>query len=164
MSDWIGMPLGISDREGNPVHVGDTLRFDEREWGEPYRFTLNFARGEVDYPGGGAVSISEWCTIIKKWDEDAKVSSASDLTPERVREMLEAANASHSRLVAHYFARTEKERRAVRVRASIPARPDHDDDLVVSRALRGLAREVLRLRELLETCGIADKGDPHATL
>lgn len=66
---WVGLPLGRNDRNGDPIHIGDTVRFDEREWGAPNCvFVVEYDKGE--YMGEGCLSdLSQWCDIVKKWDE-----------------------------------------------------------------------------------------------
>jgi len=63
----LGVPLGVHDRNGNQVHIGDTLRFDEKEWGEPMAFVVELRRGEIHHPGATS-DLSEYCEIIKRWD------------------------------------------------------------------------------------------------
>lgn len=65
-----GLYTGLSDCHGNPVHLGDTLEFDPNEWGNSDRnkFVIGFSDGELDCLGTPG-DISEWCTIIKKWDK-----------------------------------------------------------------------------------------------
>lgn len=62
----IGLDTGIKDRNGNPVHLGDVLEFDEREWGGKHIFTIEFEEGELNTIPS---DVSEWCTIVKKWNE-----------------------------------------------------------------------------------------------
>lgn len=64
----IGCPIGRKDHNGNPVHVGDELEFNEREWGEPMRFIVELKDGLVQHPGGSS-DLESWCTITRKWDE-----------------------------------------------------------------------------------------------
>lgn len=35
-----GVPIDMTDCNGKPIHIGDTLRFDEVEWGEPCEFVI----------------------------------------------------------------------------------------------------------------------------
>jgi len=63
----IGMPLGLKDRHGDDVHIGDTLRFDETEWGGPHTFTVEMEDGEINV-SGTVQDISEWCEILTKFD------------------------------------------------------------------------------------------------
>jgi hypothetical protein len=69
LSDTAGVPIGARDREGRPIHVGDTLSFDEREWGGPHEFTIRIEDGEIVMSGGGASDLESWCTIVRRWDE-----------------------------------------------------------------------------------------------
>ena len=67
---WLGLPIGINDREGRPIHIGDVLHFDPREWGsDDCYFCVEFSDGQVRYPGGGASDLTAWCVIVRKWDE-----------------------------------------------------------------------------------------------
>lgn len=69
LTTGIGLPLGVKDRNGNPVHVGDTLAFDGREWGtaDDYIYTVEFVRGEVQV-AGTVSDIPSFCRVIKRWD------------------------------------------------------------------------------------------------
>lgn len=75
---WLGLPIGVNDREGNPIHIGDVLHFDPDEWGASnHYFCIEFERGEVH--GDGTTSDwSEWCVIVRKWD-----ANAPDASPRR---------------------------------------------------------------------------------
>jgi len=53
---------------------------------------------------------------------------------------------AYSRLVANAFGKRE-------ARLSIPARPDHDDDLVVGRRLRQLQEQLTASLDLIDRCG-----------
>jgi hypothetical protein len=64
-----GVYIGILDQEGSKIHIGDTLSFDPKEWGGPYEFVIEITRGEISLPGGGPSDVTEWCTIIKKYDD-----------------------------------------------------------------------------------------------
>ena len=66
-SPWHGLPIDCNDKHGDPIHVGDTLRFDEREWGEPHTFVIGFERAEVLY-SGGVSDLDCWCEIIRRYD------------------------------------------------------------------------------------------------
>jgi hypothetical protein len=62
-----GIPIGVNDKHGKPIHIGDTLRFDEKEWGAPRTFTITLDKGEI--LGDGAPSDwPEFCEIIRKYD------------------------------------------------------------------------------------------------
>jgi hypothetical protein len=61
----VGFDTGIKDKHGNPIHIGDELRFDEREWGGPCIFTVGFVDGELT--GCGSIGDwSEWCEVVQK--------------------------------------------------------------------------------------------------
>ena len=62
-----GVPIGVSDRDGNPIHIGDKLRFDGREWGGPMEFVVALAWGQIQHPGATS-DLSNWCEIIESWD------------------------------------------------------------------------------------------------
>lgn len=75
----LGVTIGVNDRDGNPVHIGDTLEFDAKEWrrgmtfesgviNTPPRSVVELVKGEI-VCNGGVGSISDWCRIVKRWDE-----------------------------------------------------------------------------------------------
>lgn len=64
----LGIRIGVDDCKGNPIHIGDTLRFDELERGEPMTFTITLEQGEIRHPGATS-DLTEWCEIVKRWDE-----------------------------------------------------------------------------------------------
>lgn len=64
----LGIPIGLKDMHGTPVHIGDTLRFDEKEWGGPCTFIIELNRGEIEMCGSPS-DISSWCEVIKPWHE-----------------------------------------------------------------------------------------------
>ena len=71
MSDKVigaGTYIDKTDCEGNKIHVGDTLSFDPTEWGGPCEFVVQIQEGEF-LICGSTEDLSEWCTVIKKWDE-----------------------------------------------------------------------------------------------
>jgi len=68
----IGLPLGVNDRNGNPVHVGDTLAFDGREWtrtcdAPDHIYTVEFRNGQV-LVDGTVGDIRHYCRVVKRWD------------------------------------------------------------------------------------------------
>lgn len=64
----VAVPIGINDRHGDPVHVGDTLRFDEEEWGgSDSTFKVELVDGEI-VGKGVASEWNEWCEILTKFD------------------------------------------------------------------------------------------------
>jgi len=67
----IGVPIGLNDRHGNPVHIGDTLRFDPYAWGNTTNneFVVELVAGEIQINGAPS-DIPNWCEIIKRWNED----------------------------------------------------------------------------------------------
>lgn len=67
--DEIGLDTGMVDKTGAPIHLGDTLEFDAREWGDDQsnKFVIKFEEGEL-LCHGSPFTLDEWCTIIKKWD------------------------------------------------------------------------------------------------
>lgn len=66
-SDAAGVPIGVKDRKGNPIHIGDELRFDAMEWGEPMAFIVVLEEGEIRHPGSTS-DLTEWCEVIRRWD------------------------------------------------------------------------------------------------
>lgn len=66
-----GVPIGLNDKHGNPVHIGDTLRFDPQVWGNDTnnKFVVELADGEIQ-TNGVPSDIPNWCEIIKRWNED----------------------------------------------------------------------------------------------
>ena len=63
----LGVPIGVNDRHGNPIHIGDKLRFDGQEWGGPMEFVVSLAWGKIQHPGATS-DLSNWCEIIEPWD------------------------------------------------------------------------------------------------
>jgi hypothetical protein len=61
-----GMPIGINDRDGVQICVGDVLEFDEREWGNSStRFLIEIRDGQI--VGNGTPSDwKNWCRVIHK--------------------------------------------------------------------------------------------------
>ena len=64
----LGVPIGIDDVHGKPIRIGDTMRFDETEYGEPCEFMISLENGLIQHPGATS-DLSNWCEIIKPWDE-----------------------------------------------------------------------------------------------
>lgn len=72
LTTGIGLPLGVNDRDGNPVHVGDTLAFDGREWTRTYGapdhiYTVEYSGGQV-LVDGTIGDIRHYCRVVKRWD------------------------------------------------------------------------------------------------
>ena len=64
-----GMPIDLNDKHGNPVHIGDTIAFDEKEWGArfiPYVVTIK--SGEIQLWGSPS-DFPVHCEIVKCWDQ-----------------------------------------------------------------------------------------------
>ena len=66
-----GVPIGVNDRHGNPIHIGDTLKFCGEEWDGPMKFVVSLAWGQIDHPGATS-DLSNWCEIIESWNEGTK--------------------------------------------------------------------------------------------
>lgn len=64
----LGMPIGINDRKGNPIHIGDALSFDADEWGEPMEFTVRLEHGQIQHPGA-TDDLSAFCEIVCPWNQ-----------------------------------------------------------------------------------------------
>jgi hypothetical protein len=64
-----GLWIGINDMDGKPIHIGDTLEFDEKEFGEECIFTLTLEKGEFQHPGSVS-DLSAWCKVIKPFCEE----------------------------------------------------------------------------------------------
>lgn len=61
--DHLGAFTGLHDRNGDPIYLGDKLRFDPQEWGGECVFTIIFHNGELRHPGSIS-DLSEWCELI----------------------------------------------------------------------------------------------------
>lgn len=60
----------VTDKHGSPVHIGDTLSFDAKEWGGKHVFVLGWDEEECELDIGFPPSdITEWCEVVKRWDE-----------------------------------------------------------------------------------------------
>lgn len=73
-----GVPIGVNDRNGKSIHIGDRLLFDSDEWyrntrafgkpdGPPMEFTIELRDGQIQHPGATG-DLSNWCEIIQPWD------------------------------------------------------------------------------------------------
>lgn len=63
----LGVPIGVNDARGRPIHIGDTLDFDEAVYGKPCRFTITLEKGEIQTVGA-ICDLSEYCEIAVPWD------------------------------------------------------------------------------------------------
>lgn len=59
-----GIPIGVNDRDGHPIHIGDTLDFDADEWGEPMQFVVRLENGQIVHPGATG-DLTEWCRVVE---------------------------------------------------------------------------------------------------
>jgi hypothetical protein len=60
------MLIGVCDREGTPIRIGDTLEFDEREWGGPdNRFVVEWQPGRLLH-NGSLSDLTEWCRVVER--------------------------------------------------------------------------------------------------
>lgn len=59
----IGVHIGVNDRRGRPIKIGDVLKFDPLEWGGRMTFQVVLEDGEISHPGT-TLDLSTWCTII----------------------------------------------------------------------------------------------------
>ena len=65
----VGMPIDANDKNGNPICVGDTLDFDEKEWGGEFKpEQILIENCEVLY-SGSYHDFSQYRQIVKKWYE-----------------------------------------------------------------------------------------------
>lgn len=65
-----GIAIGINDRNGNPLHIGDTLHFDAAEWGgDGCTFTIELRDGAIQHPGA-TKDLSEWCDLVRRWERN----------------------------------------------------------------------------------------------
>lgn len=65
----LGMPIDARDRHGDPIHVGDRLRFDPAEWGGSTGnvFTIEVSEGEIIMIGAPG-DLDQYCEILTKFD------------------------------------------------------------------------------------------------
>lgn len=68
LAPGLGMLTGLRDRTGQPIHIGDTLSFDEQEWGSPHQFKVTLLEGDIQY-SGVASDMDQHCEIVKKWTD-----------------------------------------------------------------------------------------------
>lgn len=81
-----GTPIGLNDKHGKPVHLGDTLRFDPAVWYRLSRWiddlhdaqkrlpepdpvcTVRIVAGEIELMGTPG-DVDQYCEIIRTWDD-----------------------------------------------------------------------------------------------
>jgi hypothetical protein len=66
----VGLWTGLLDRHGVEIHLGDTLIFDEQEWGAPYpanEFVIEFKDGQL-LTKGVVSELRHFCTVTRKFD------------------------------------------------------------------------------------------------
>lgn len=80
-----GTPIGLNDKLGNPVHLGDTLRFDPDVWYRSSRWcadlrneprkaepdplvTVRIVKGEIEMLGTPG-DVDQYCQIVRTWDD-----------------------------------------------------------------------------------------------
>ena len=63
----VGTGIDLCDMHGVPVHVGDVLRFDTREWGKPHVFRVELSQGQILISGAPS-DIPSWCEVIERYD------------------------------------------------------------------------------------------------
>jgi len=64
-----GVPIDANDKHGVPIHVGDTLMFDEAEWGGPFEpYVVKIERGEIQIHGSPS-DLPLYCEVVKRWDQ-----------------------------------------------------------------------------------------------
>jgi len=64
-----GAYIGVEDCTGKPIHIGDTLEFDENEFGGKCIFTIILKHGMVIHPGA-TDDLSTWCKIVASFKPD----------------------------------------------------------------------------------------------
>lgn len=75
----LGLPIGLNDKKGNPIHIGDTLRFDGMAWHgkEPGpEFIIELERGEI-LMYGCPDDMDQYCEIVKPYTELIKSTTQS---------------------------------------------------------------------------------------
>jgi len=63
---WLGLPIDVRDRDGKELHVGDRVRFDEKEWGEPHEFIIGFEAGEICF-SSTADDLESYATLVEPY-------------------------------------------------------------------------------------------------
>lgn len=68
----IGLNTGLKDRNGIPIHLGDTIHFIGKEWGDKEQegktWIIQFSEGELKIYGS-LLNITDYCIIKKKWND-----------------------------------------------------------------------------------------------
>lgn len=63
----LGIPIGVNDLKGQPIHIGDKLCFDTQEWGGECEFVVELSKGKIIHPGATA-DLTDFCEIIEPWN------------------------------------------------------------------------------------------------
>jgi len=63
----VGLCIDKNDSDGNPIHIGDTLEFNEEEWGSKCIFQIILSDGKIQHPGT-TDDLSSFCRIIRKFN------------------------------------------------------------------------------------------------
>lgn len=67
-----GVLIDRNDKHGRAIHIGDTLRFDPREWGGDCTFAIELKDGQISHPGS-TDDLDQYCEIIRYWDGSTPV-------------------------------------------------------------------------------------------
>ena len=60
-----GLLIGVKDKNGRSIRTGDTMIFDEEEWGGPdNEFVVYFKDGELQI-NGTVKDLSEFCEVVE---------------------------------------------------------------------------------------------------
>lgn len=71
----LGTFIGLSDKEGQPVQIGDTLEFDPTEWGKEHTFVVELIDGQIQHSGATS-DLPQFCRIIRKWSDESDLQTA----------------------------------------------------------------------------------------
>lgn len=64
-----GVPIDANDKHGNPIHIGDTLSFDEDEWGDKFEpYVVRIENAEIQLFGSPS-DLPQFCEVVKRWDQ-----------------------------------------------------------------------------------------------
>ena len=85
-----GQYIGVNDCQGNRIHIGDTLEFDEKEFGEKCVFVVELKDGTIQHPGATS-DLTNWCTVINSWKTNCD-DQLQDIHDERKWKMERLAN------------------------------------------------------------------------